>query len=91
MAPRRRGAAGGPESQPITPPRRNPRRYGPVAQLNESIAPLIVESRRRIRHSPPTAALPALEETSSLKMLAKYSRSVNYSIAQRLQVLALAY
>ena len=53
-----------PNTQPIAPPRRNPRRHGPVAQLNESIAPLIVESPRRIRRSPPTAALPAPEETS---------------------------
>ena len=90
MAPRRRGAAAGPESQPIAPPRRNPRRYGPVAQLNESIAPLIVESPRRIRHSPPIVALPAPEETLSLGTLAKDGHSVNHSIAQRLQVLALA-
>ena len=83
MAPRYRGAAG-PESQPIAPPRRNPRRYGLVAQLNELIAPLIVESPRRIRRSPPIVALPALEETLSLKKLAKDGRSVNYSIAQRL-------
>ena len=90
MAPRRRGVAARPKSQPIAPPRRNPRRHGPVAQLNESIAPLIIESPRRIRYSPPTAALPALEETPSLKTLAKDGRSVNHSIAQRLQALALA-
>ena len=84
MAPRRHRAAAGPDSQPIAPPRRNPRRHGPVAQLNESIAPLIVESPRRIRHSPPTAPLPALEETLSLETLTKDGRSVNYSIAQRL-------
>ena len=89
MAPRYRGITG-PESQLIAPPRRNPRRHGPVAQLNELITPLIVESLRRIRYSPPTAALPAPEETLSLKKLAKDGRSVNYSIAQRLQALALA-
>ena len=81
MAPRRHRAAAGPDSQPIAPPRRNPRRYGPVAQLNKSIAPLIVESPRRIRYSPSTVPLPTLEETLSLKTLTKDSCLVNYSIA----------
>ena len=57
-----------------------PRRYSLVAQLNESITLLIVESVRRIRYSPPTVALPTLEETLSLKCQGACLERVNRGI-----------
>ena len=87
MAPRRHRTAAGPESQPMLHQEEILAGTVQSRQLNESIAPLIVESPRRIRHSPPTAPLPAQKR---LETLAKDGRSVNHSIAQRLQALALA-